>query len=187
MCCASDRNDNFSNIGDAEAFTPNTSTASKFERVEICPEPGGTFVLSTINTNRILVLKYGQLCLAEEPTEAYGSLWQCVEKDGWLGFRNTVSGTYIGHNNCRPRSPKEGISYTWRFQGSASKHTDCEFLQVRRHRSGGYSLWVKHYDKLFPMAADPKGVDDGVFVDTNGRNWITWEFLEPEPPSCTVM
>lgn len=99
MCCASDRNDNFSNIGDAEAFTPNTSTASNFERVEICPEPGGTFVLSTIDTNRILVLKYDNFVSRTNRRKPMGAFGNASKRTvGWgseTQFLVTISDTTI--------------------------------------------------------------------------------------------
>ncbi|KAJ5775676.1 uncharacterized protein N7511_000687 [Penicillium nucicola] len=92
-----------------------------------CPSEGRLFIIRDPRTGLVIGLKEGVLTLVPE---AYGYLrgiyWVCVEsEDMWLGFRNAVSGTYIGHDNMD------------NFIADRKRHKSRESFCVRHHPNGG--------------------------------------------------
>lgn len=74
---------------DASPLTPDTvetDVSKTTDKFEVCPEPGRTFILRTIDTKRVLVLRDGEVSLMAKPTEAVDKIqrsrWYCVEMDG---------------------------------------------------------------------------------------------------------
>lgn len=59
-------------------------------------------MLTDLRPQRALSLVNGDLAfveldfVAKKPPSLGCCFWQCVEKNGWLGFRNTASGAYLG-------------------------------------------------------------------------------------------
>lgn len=56
--------------------------------------------------------------------------WQCIDNDGWFGFKH--AGRYLGHDARRG------------FQASAKHHKQHEQFYVRQHPDGGYQLMTLH-------------------------------------------
>ncbi|KAL6799397.1 hypothetical protein GGI42DRAFT_327513 [Trichoderma sp. SZMC 28013] len=110
------------------------------------PIPGKSFMIQTRNKpNLILALKYGKLVWLDKPIPSGGHIWRCVEKDGWLGFRNMASGTYLGHN-------KEG-----KIVATQKEHKDRERFTERRKENGGYMLSVLQETALLGVAFSEDG------------------------------
>ncbi|KAK6613766.1 hypothetical protein H4I96_00087 [Botrytis cinerea] len=128
------------------------------------PEPGGIFMIRKRGYGKMITLEDGNLQL--KPDSGMGGChWVCVEKDGWLGFRNCISGTYIGHDG------------RGKFYAKATRHKDYESFCVRKHPDGDYLLLTRHWSKLWKM--DIKRNDDGlnelVETETGGT---TWQFVK---------
>jgi hypothetical protein len=123
-------------------------------------------------TGLAIVLKDGHLGLRPEE-EGYGndiynygrgSHWHCVENDEmWLGFRNSVSGTYIGHNNEK------------KFVARAGKHREWEWFCVRQHPDGGHILLVRHWSGFRAMSVESATRE--LVVDENREGGTAWEFI----------
>ncbi|KAH8802619.1 hypothetical protein F5884DRAFT_802450 [Xylogone sp. PMI_703] len=64
--------------------------------IDVSPWPGKTYIIVD-DQNRAITLLNGNLRAEKTHYEGHNgsSRWYCVEKNGWLGFRNTVSGTYL--------------------------------------------------------------------------------------------
>lgn len=74
-----------------------------------------------------------------------GWRWTCVEHpEGWFGFRETSSGTYLGRDN-------QGG-----FRARATEHKGREQFDARRHPDGGYQLLSIHWWNRQRMAVDMK-------------------------------
>ncbi|KAI9929605.1 hypothetical protein MW887_001079 [Aspergillus wentii] len=124
-----------------------------------------------------IALKGGELGLHPQEKErnpniyhdGWGGHWICTENKGmWLGFRNAVSGTYIGHNNDKRRN--------WRFIAKARHQDSWECFCAREHPSGGHVLLVKHWDEFLPMKIG--GVDNKeLVVDSEEKDGTVWEFI----------
>lgn len=96
-----------------------------------------------------------------------GTHWHCHENKGmWLGFRNAVSGRFIGNN---------GTGKHWRFICTAEEHDEWEKFMTRPHPDGGHLLLVKHGNCNLPM----RGADNGELVVERDTNAGTgWEFIK---------
>ena len=69
--------------------------------MESVPWPGRTYMIRNRATDCILAREHGHLALKEAADLATcGWRWACVEHhEGWLGFRETSSGVYLGRDN----------------------------------------------------------------------------------------
>ena len=118
------------------------------------PWPGRTYRIQHRTSGRLITLVEGrlQLQLPETTKGAGGWYWVCVDRNGWLGFRSPVSGTYMGHD-------KRG-----RIWAQYSHHESHESFCVRRHPEGGYVILVKHGEgrELWQMALDE---ESGILVE----------------------
>lgn len=56
------------------------------------PLPGKIYIISSIESDRVLSLHSGKICLL--PPDILGSSvhWICEESRGWLGFKNMATG-----------------------------------------------------------------------------------------------
>ncbi|RFU33653.1 hypothetical protein B7463_g2661, partial [Scytalidium lignicola] len=134
---------------------------------EAVPWPGRTFIIVD-DRNRALTLVDGNLKVEDIHTESHGSgcRWKCVETNGWLGFYNTTSGSYIGHNGHGNRKI---------FQASVRHHKTWETFCPRRHPDGGYILLVAHHvENLWKVRIDEG--NKGLFATADGEG-TRWRFI----------
>jgi hypothetical protein len=129
------------------------------------PWPDSTFLIRSISSGHVITLRDGQVVLA--PPGGRGSIhWACVETKGWLGFRNCVSGTFLGHD-------MQG-----RVCCSAKKHQGWENFCVRPTPEGGFVLLMTHFERLWYVGIV---VDQGVEKLAklgNRSDALIWEFTE---------
>ncbi|VBB80996.1 Putative protein of unknown function [Podospora comata] len=166
------------------------------------PTPGKTYIITALHlpssphphcptdeedsSNQILramTLCGGQLKLQElrRMNVTTGCwFWECITKEGWLGFRNVASGTYLGQNGKLEVVATAPHCKAW------------EWFCVRRvpfvDRTGGkekerdgYMLLIKHWDTL-------RWVDVSIAPDgtVNKERWYlagtdratVWGFVE---------
>jgi hypothetical protein len=111
------------------------------------PWPGSTYIISRLGDSTVITLVNGNVTLLSPggPPASSGSIyWKCVDINGWLGFRNTVSGGYLGYDDksmiiCRAGSPPESAQFI-----------------TRPGPSGGFVLLMLRSRGLKPL-----GVEDG--------------------------
>ncbi|KAI3398883.1 hypothetical protein diail_8392 [Diaporthe ilicicola] len=130
------------------------------------PCPGNTYKIHLRDTDKVITVTEGEVLL-QSPSESQpggGWYWICAEKGNWLGFRNHVSGNYLGHNG------KTGV------QATVKHHKSYEFFCVRHHPHGGYILLVKH-----PWAEEMWQIgcasDEKTLIGEN-KGGAQWEFEE---------
>jgi hypothetical protein len=111
---------------------------------------------------RIITLEESHLRLKAEVSKVGGCHWVCVEKDGWLGFRSPIAGTYIGHDG------------KGKFCARAFDHKEWEYFSTRSHPDGGYLLLMRHWSKLYKMDIDKNGNE---LVETENKGTV-WEFVK---------
>jgi hypothetical protein len=111
--------------------------------------------------NRVLALLDGKLHLASDPSHAGNCYWLCVEKDGWLGFRETELGRYLGHD------------FWFNFTVEATQHEEYEYFQPRRLTGGGYLLLAPSLGKLLQVAIGK----DGESLIAASKDGAAWEFI----------
>jgi hypothetical protein len=147
-----------------------TSTiGDQFDNLGVtCPWPGQTFVIRDHLTKRIITLEGGNLVLrANEISSDRASHWHCEQsKSLWLGFRNAVSGTYIG------RDGNDKIA------AIVKEHLQRESFCTRQLQTGEHVLLVKNLDGLLPLAYGFQDLE--LRVDSNGdmERPIAWEFIK---------
>lgn len=151
---------------------------SYYAAVAVAPRAGSTFIIRDPRSKLVVTLNEGWLGMAPgeredaivNPYNGRGSHWCCVENnERWLGFKNKVSGTFIGHDNRKNEH--------WRFIATVDQHRDWEFFCVRQHPDGGHELLVKHNNGFRAMTVG--GADNkNLMVAGEGRSGTRWEFLE---------
>ncbi|POS75024.1 hypothetical protein DHEL01_v206583 [Diaporthe helianthi] len=99
-----------------------------------------------------------------------GWSWNCVERHNWLGFRNHVSGKFLGRIGS---SSIEADSPTF---------TSSEAFCVRQHPDGGYLLLV-NMDPSMPWMEQVCCTSDGKALRRKAKDGTQWLFQEVLPPT----
>ena len=130
------------------------------------PWPGSTFIIRCVSSGHVITLLDAQIVLARPGGR--GSIhWACVETKGWFGFRNPVSGRFLGHD-------AKG-----RLLCSAERHQGWENFCVRMRPEGGYVLLMTHFERLWHVGIKvEQEVEKLAKVDYEGSDGIVWEFVE---------
>lgn len=132
------------------------------------PWPGSTFIIRSVLTGKVLTLLDGQVVLAS-PGGRGSMHWKCVENKGWLGFRNTVSGRFLGHN-------KNG-----RLCCLADRQQGWENFCVRMTPDQNYVLLMTNFEKLWKVCLKVEG-DKEKLVKMNSAEAveakIAWDFIK---------
>lgn len=163
-----------------ECHTPTPSTMSDpvnikddgssiltIQSVEHHPKAGKQFMIrERQEPHRIIALLFGELVLIDEQSTAQGWLWKCVKKSGWYGFRNVVSGSYLGY---------KGQSKT--LQACMPHHKNNEYFMTERHEDGGYVLLTIHGEELWQVAISKDGKS---LVEKKAEEGAgtAWDFVE---------
>ncbi|KAJ5317492.1 hypothetical protein N7508_002000 [Penicillium antarcticum] len=133
-----------------------------------CPSEGRLFIIRDPNTELVIGLNEGILTLVPERNGyVCGIYWLCVESENmWLGFRNAISGTYIGHDNKR------------KFIADKKWHRGHESFCVRQHPDGGHVMLVRwSNDGFLPMRVEGR---TELVVSTRKHAGTAWEFIQVE-------
>ena len=127
------------------------------------PRAGATFILVDEATQLALAVADQQLEFDSQPEEKRNCWWRCVESNGWFGFMNAQSGTYLGHDAL------------WtEFHAVAHKLDGWESFQVKPQPSGGFiltALWWSEFKQLIA------GGDRCTLTHAQSGG-IVWDFTE---------
>ena len=132
----------FPNHDDSTIYTPPESVATEVPDHHdllgvkpsclLVPWPGSTYIIRSVSSGHVMTLLDGRILLTQPGGR--GSIhWVCVETNGWLGFRNTVSGKFLGHDNYGNLSC------------FAQRHQGWEHFCSRSRPEGGCVLLMKHW------------------------------------------
>ncbi|RYP48324.1 hypothetical protein DL768_005780 [Monosporascus sp. mg162] len=125
--------------------------------MEAVPWPGKSYMIRHKASGRAIMLANGKVRLDHLNSECHCTArWTCSERDGWLGFRNPVSGTYLGIGTSSSKGTIEVVD-----QGD---------ICVRKHPDGGYILLVKQRDSL--LKVDVNYADTLVASERRGAVWM---------------
>ncbi|KAI0864737.1 hypothetical protein F4860DRAFT_528447 [Xylaria cubensis] len=146
----------------------NSSTFTIRNLVTSVPEPGNTYKIVEVDSERAISLVRGSLTLVLDTSTRGGWQWDCEEHpNGWIGFREAVSGKFLGHDN------KGG------YIAQASKLDSWESFVLRRRAAGGYNLCVKYGHKLKPMGISESDGPTPKLVDAkSSEEAARWEFYK---------
>ncbi|KAM0165102.1 hypothetical protein ACHAPG_000353 [Botrytis cinerea] len=166
--------DNAASIAETTSFTAGSNTPTHTVMTEdflshrrslshdTVPHAGKTFMIRDRNHGGVITLKEGVLQISPNVPRAGGCHWTCIERDGWFGFRNCVSGQFFGHDS------------KGKFYCKVTHHRNNEWFCTRAHPSGGHLLLMLHGDKFRQMKI---GNDDTKLVETDGEG-TAWDFIE---------
>ncbi|KAH6974198.1 hypothetical protein BKA56DRAFT_733848 [Ilyonectria sp. MPI-CAGE-AT-0026] len=130
---------------------------------DAAPQAGDTYIIKERVHGRVITVIEGRLQLETRPNRAGSWRWLCTEKDGFLGFRNTVSGRYLGHNS------------SWNMVVNAMNHKHWENFHARRQPVGGYTLLAPHWSTMRQISIG----EDNTLVAGDERGTV-WEFMKLE-------
>ncbi|KAL2044107.1 hypothetical protein ABVK25_012463 [Lepraria finkii] len=132
----------------------------------LVPWPGSTCIIRSVSSGHVITLLDGQIKLTQPGGR--GSIhWVCVETKGWLGFRNTVSGKFLGHDG------------NGRLRCSADQHRGWEYFCVRPRPEGGCILLMTHYMRLCQVGIKvEQGVEKLAKIENGESDGIGWEFAK---------
>jgi len=138
---------------DSTIFTPQSSVMS--ERSECSKEatkkgtrfdgssvpwPDATYIITERPSGCVITLRDGVILLEKPGKRSGGSIyWECIEKDGWLGFRSPASGKYLGHDMSGKLVCDGPRLHRW------------ERFCVRSRPNEGYILLMPHWEDLWPV------------------------------------
>jgi hypothetical protein len=132
----------------------------------LVPWPSSTFIIRCVSSGHVITLLDGQIQLTQPGGR--GSIhWACTETKGWLGFRNTVSGKFLGHD------------VKGRLCCLAERHQGWEYFCVRMRPEGGCVLLMTHYERLWHVGIkEEQGVEKLAKIGDGGSDGIVWEFVK---------
>ncbi|KAF2759847.1 hypothetical protein EJ05DRAFT_526534 [Pseudovirgaria hyperparasitica] len=130
------------------------------------PYSGGKFYIMHRDTGKCLTLTGGRLGLESCYSLQGHCLWECVEDRGRLGFRNTASHTYIGH---------DGIDGT--MIATARQHGVFEWINVLPLEAGGFKIMSEYMSAYNPIAVR----DDERSVGQTTGEPSGWDFIRVDP------
>ncbi|KAF2127574.1 hypothetical protein P153DRAFT_387316 [Dothidotthia symphoricarpi CBS 119687] len=158
------------------AYTPPSSIAATSKECSAFepPWPGSTYIIRSVSTGKVVAFRKGQIVLSKGDGNA-GICWECVDDNGWLGFRDPASYRLLGY----------GENHEIRCE--ATEHKIWEHFCVRQKPGGGYLLMMTEYDDWKNAAWQglrPLGIkiDDGLEKLVKVTGWedksAVWEFIK---------
>ena len=137
----------------------------------LVPWPGSTFIIRSVSSGHVLTLLEGQITLTHPHSSRGSCHWACWENNGWLGFRNTVSGKFLGHD-------EEG-----KLRCTVEWHEKWEYFCFRMRPEGGCVLLMTHEDRLWHVGGI-KVEQDGeekvklAKIGDGAAGGMVWEFVK---------
>ena len=130
----------------------------------LVPWPGSTYIIRSVSSGHLMTLLDGQVLLTQ--AGGRGSIhWRCVETKGWLGFQNTVSGKFLGHDKNR------------KLSCFAGRHREWEYFCSRPRPEGDCVLLMQHWDSLWQVGIQEEQGEEKLAKIEDGDG-VGWEFLE---------
>ncbi|KAI1308090.1 hypothetical protein F5Y03DRAFT_351162 [Xylaria venustula] len=133
------------------------------------PEPNGVYMIRDLISQKAITLVDGHVTLLRDAGTQGGWHWKFEERsDLYVGFRNTVSGKYLGRDN------KGG------FCALYGKLDGWESFQLRHRQSGGYNLLGKDRSVMRAMAIiDDESIPTPKLVECmDMEKAARWEFVK---------
>lgn len=162
------------------AYTPSTASdatttaASSSERDTSqgsSPHPGSSYLIQCTQNDQVITLQKGEIVLAPVGGPDR-TRWECIEVNGWLGFREPSSNRFLGYNHSEELWCKVEHHQVW------------ERFQVREASEGKFYLLMVHYEnwihlmigsELWPLG---DGSNNKLRLYKDWAHAFTWRFLE---------
>ncbi|CAI6337932.1 unnamed protein product [Periconia digitata] len=137
--------------------------------------PGFSYLIQSVATGKFITFAKGKIVL--DPIAGYSSTrWECIENDGWLGFRDPASYMLLGY--IENENEELGCQFT--------RHDICERFQVREVEERIYHMLVIHVEnwgkqdrrfKLLPIVHSRKDGQDILIKTKSNSNAAAWRFI----------
>jgi hypothetical protein len=121
-----------------------------------------TFVIRDREKRRIITLSDGKLQMEDKVTGRDGIYWICGSINSCFGFRNSVSGAFIGRDG------------KGKYVCSALSQTSDELFSPSPHPDGGYRLGALQMN----VGAIGIGKDGKELVEVDWKDGTAWEFVK---------
>lgn len=147
-------------------FTPATEPEDSWDgRVYSIPWPGNTYIILEKASEQVIYTKSnGDVWIdgtsGEHDPYAH---WQCVEQNGYFGFKNVRTGGYLGHDGG------DGIKAT------ARALLPWELFTTRKHPEGGYQVLLPHYWHTLMLLSV---AENGKRLHRRDHGTTVWEFIK---------
>ncbi|KAJ2989681.1 hypothetical protein NUW58_g3349 [Xylaria curta] len=147
-----------------------TSASTIDSSLTSVPEPGRIYMIREKTSGEILTHANGVPTVLLGAGTRGGWQWKCEEHpDGYLGFRDVVSGRYLGRGN------KEV------YVVEAKKLDARESFVLRPRDPEGYNLCAKDGHKLKPMGITARsGIETRLIDALNYKEAARWVFIKVE-------
>jgi hypothetical protein len=137
------------------------------------PWPGRTFIIRSRTNDQVITFLNGEIIL-DRPGGLGTFRWQCVEKNGWMGFKDPASALYLGFDQL-----------SW-LRCAVPHHQSWEYICPRIRPDGGYVLLIRHEEELLPLGLCTIENNNGVKQKVKITNWkaegIAWDFIKVPIP-----
>jgi hypothetical protein len=152
--------------------TPSVTSDNTTKDIQRCeasqssaPWPGRTLIIRSHENGQVITFLDGKIVL-DKPGGLGTFRWRCVEKKGWLGFRDPASARFLGYD-------QHGY-----LRCLVDHHKDWE---------GGYVLLVLVKEELLPLGVQTQETENGAEQKVKIVKWdsggIVWDFIEVSCPS----
>ncbi|KAF2228672.1 hypothetical protein EV356DRAFT_497838 [Viridothelium virens] len=129
------------------------------------PRTGSTFLIKLASSGEFITLFEGQIVLALP--HGRESHWMCVGDEEWSGFKNLISGRFLGRDEH------------WRLVCDQKWHREWEKFRVKERRGGGSVLIMKHWSTLRPIGTKMENdVEKLAMIENWESDEMIWEFIE---------
>ncbi|KAI2631493.1 hypothetical protein GGS26DRAFT_591365 [Hypomontagnella submonticulosa] len=142
------------------------------------PRPGQTYIIRDPTSGRQITLVGGILRLEHHLGDQGGYHWECIEENGWLGFRNPVGHLHIGCNADQPAHYYNRPDTLGFLIATAQSHGNNECLTTTGGPGGGQLLLFRLGKMLVQLGIDRE--TDELILAKKGTEWDF--ILVPKPP-----
>jgi hypothetical protein len=133
------------------------------------PWPGRTFIIRNQANGKVITFLNGEIIL-DKPGGLGTFRWRCVEKFGWLGFKDPASAQHLGYDEES------------RLRCAVDHHQDWEYICPRMRPDGGFVLMVLVEQQLLPLGAIAEESKNGTKQKVKIMDWLSegvvWDFIE---------
>lgn len=153
------------NESQAEGLRDDESQAEPARLSTPVPRPGHTFLIRSVSSGEVITLVNGQIVLAHP--DGRESHWVCEDVGGWFGFRNVVSGRFLGRN------------WDWDLCCSAPWGKEWEIFRAHQLPEGGTVLLMTHWWTERPVGIKREnGAERLAMIENWQADAAVWEFVE---------
>jgi hypothetical protein len=132
------------------------------------PWPGRTFIIRSQENGEVITFLDGEIVM-DKPGGLGTFRWRCVEKHGWMGFKDPASALHLGYN-------EQAL-----LRCEMAHHQDWEYLCPRMRPDGGFVLLVLVEAALLPLGVSTIKSENGK-QKVRVKDWedkgIFWDFIE---------